>query len=253
MNQKSMSDANRNAWTHRTGEALVKVYGTPADFAEKILTDPKGHLWRTIDFLGDVKGKRIINLLGSSGRKAVPLALLGAEVTIVDISEQNMQYAVALAECAGVKIDYIIADVASFDITELKESFDIVLMELGIMHYFIDLKPLASLIYELLKPGGRYVLNEGHPIKKCIKMDSVDEPYLEGDYFDTSIVESTFAYSFALEGYEESNPPKVKMRRWTLGEIITVIAEANLTIKNLSESPGSLPHLPGHFTLLAIK
>ena len=87
---------------HRTDEALVKMYGTPADFAEKILADPEGHLWRTIDFLGDVKGKRIINLLGSNGRKAVPLALLGAGVTIVDISEPNRQYAVALAECAGL-------------------------------------------------------------------------------------------------------------------------------------------------------
>ena len=84
-------------------------------------------------------------------------------------------------------------------------------------------------------------------------MADVDEPYLEGDYFDTAIVEGPVAYAFALEGYEESNPPKVLIRRWTLGEIITDIAEANLTIKKMTETQGYLSHLPGHFTLLAIK
>jgi hypothetical protein len=97
------------------------------------------------------------------------------------------------------------------------------------------------------------VLDDSHPIKKCIKMDNVDTPYLEGDYFDTAVVESSVAYSSVLDNYEESKPPKVMMRRWTLGEIITAIAEANLTIKKMSESPGWQPHLPGHFTLTTTK
>ena len=244
---------NRKAWNHRTEEAWSILYGKPSVFAKQLAEDPKKHLSRTIDFLGDVSGKRIVNLLGSNGRKAVPLALLGADVTVVDISESNKRYAQALARCAGVEINYILGDILSFDTTKIHETFDIVFMELGIMHYFIDLAPVASLIYQLLKPGGRYVLDDSHPIKKCIKMDDVDTPYLEGDYFDPAVVESSVAYSSALDNYEESNPPKVMMRRWTLGEIITAIAEANLTIKKLSESPGWHPYLPGHFTLMAVK
>ena len=34
---------------------------------------------------GQVKGRSILTPLGSNGRKAVPLALLGADVTILDI------------------------------------------------------------------------------------------------------------------------------------------------------------------------
>jgi len=248
-----MSSANGRAWTHRTAEAWARLYGTPRELARKILDDPKSHLWRTIDFLGDVRGKKVANLLGSNGRKAIPLAILGADVTLVDISETNRQYALALADCAGVEIEYILSDVLALDTTALRESFDIVLMELGIMHYFIDLAPLTSLIYELLQPGGRFVLNEGHPISKCIKMINVDKPCLEGDYFDTAVVESPVAYAFALEDYEESDPPKVNMRKWTLGEIVTAIAEANLVIRKMTESPGIFPHLPGHFTILATK
>ena len=86
-----MSEANMKAWTHRTEEAWFKLYGSPSVCAQNIIDEgPEKKPHRTIDFLGDVNGKRIINLLGSHGRKAVPLALLGAEVTVVDISEAAM-------------------------------------------------------------------------------------------------------------------------------------------------------------------
>ena len=253
MNQNEMSDRNRSAWSHRTVEAWNKLYGSPSDVGEAIKENPRKQLWRTIDYLGEVKGKRIINLLGSNGRKAVPLALLGADVTVVDISEGNREYSLALAESVGVKINYILADVHSLDVTDLRDSFDIVLMELGIMHYFLDLNPLATLIFNLLKPGGRFVLNEGHPIKKCIKMDDVDEPYLTGNYFDDSLVEKPIAYNAAFEESEKEKLPKCVLRRWTLGEIVTAIARMNLTIRELTETPGQFNNLPGHFTLVATK
>lgn len=40
---------------------------------------------------------KIANPCGSNGRIAVPLALLGADVTIFDISEENKRYALELA------------------------------------------------------------------------------------------------------------------------------------------------------------
>ena len=85
------------------------------------------------------KGKRIINLLGSKGNKGVALALLGSDVTVVDISASNAKYANELADAAGVSIQYVVSDVLN---VQLSESFDIVLLELGVLHYFLDLKPL---------------------------------------------------------------------------------------------------------------
>ena len=253
MQQHEMSDRNKTAWSHRTVEAWNRLYGSPSEVCKVIKKNPRKQLWRTINSLGDVAGKRIINLLGSNGRKAVPLALLGADVTVLDISEGNMEYALALAKSVGVKINYILSDVLSLDLTSLRGAFDIVLMELGIMHYFLDLNPLATLIFDLLKTGGRFVLNESHPIKKCIKMDEVDEPFLKGNYFDDSIVENPIAYYAAFEEGEREELPKCLLRRWTLGEIVTAIARANLIIKELTETPGQHANLPGHFTLVAKK
>ena len=64
---------------------------------------------------------------------------LGSEVTVVDISASNAKYANELADAAGVSIQYVVSDVLN---VQLSESFDIVLLELGVLHYFLDLKPL---------------------------------------------------------------------------------------------------------------
>jgi SAM-dependent methyltransferase len=46
----------------------------------------------------------------------------------------------------------------------LAGGFDVVLMELGVLHYFVDLQPLMLVVQQLLAPGGRFVLREFHPV-----------------------------------------------------------------------------------------
>lgn len=58
-------------------------------------------------------GVKMINLMGSSGTKAVAAALLGAEVTCIDISPANVQYGQQLAKVAGVDVQFVVADVLS--------------------------------------------------------------------------------------------------------------------------------------------
>jgi threonine dehydrogenase-like Zn-dependent dehydrogenase len=49
--------------------------------------------------------------MGSNGTKAVALALLGAQVTVVDVSPGNAEYARQLATAAGVDLQYEVCDV----------------------------------------------------------------------------------------------------------------------------------------------
>ena len=106
---------------------------------QKLMKDPAREVDHYLPYIQSPKGKRIINLLGSKGNKAVALALLGADVTVVDISASNAKYANELADAAGVSIQYVVSDVLH---VQLSESFDVVLLELGVLHYFLDLKPL---------------------------------------------------------------------------------------------------------------
>jgi 2-polyprenyl-3-methyl-5-hydroxy-6-metoxy-1,4-benzoquinol methylase len=160
MNQSEMSAINQAAWNTSAYEAWVIENGTPTELAAKL--EPEKVLKRVLKHLGDLHGKKVANPLGSRGKAGVAMALLGAEVTIFDLSESSKRYATELASAANVKLEYLVTD---FMVLEAgKYNFDVVLMELGILHWFMDLNTLARQIRSILKTGGKLVVNDFHPI-----------------------------------------------------------------------------------------
>lgn len=262
LNQKQLSTRNEKSWNAAAYEAWTNRHGAPADYAKKIIEDPMREVDHYLPYIQSPKGKRIINLLGSKGNKAVSLALLGADVTVVDISASNAKYANELADAAGVSIEYVVSDVLH---VQLSESFDIVLLELGVLHYFLDLKPLFQKIATLLKEDGMLILRDYHPV--YTKLLGVDHPSFRanGNYFDEELIEDDVAYSILLTEAQKESLPKTTIRRWTLGEIVTTLAEEHFKIEKLVEEHG--PHqrwvfpstapegmeerVPGLYTLIA--
>lgn len=236
LNQKQLSTINEKSWNTAAYEAWTNRHGAPEDYAKKIMEDPTREVAHYLPYIQSPKGKRIINLLGSKGNKGVALALLGSDVTVVDISASNAKYANELADAAGVSIQYVVSDVLN---VQLSESFDIVLLELGVLHYFLDLKPLFQKIATLLKRDGMLILRDYHPV--YTKLLGVDHPSFKanGNYFDEELIEDDVAYSILLTEAQKESLPKTTIRRWTLGEIITTLAEERFKIEKLVEEHGS--------------
>lgn len=236
LNQKQLSTINEKSWNTAAYEAWTNRHGAPEDYAKKIMEDPTREVAHYLPYIQSPKGKRIINLLGSKGNKGVALALLGSDVTVVDISASNAKYANELADAAGVSIQYVVSDVLN---VQLSESFDIVLLELGVLHYFLDLKPLFQKIATLLKRDGMLILRDYHPV--YTKLLGVDHPSFQanGNYFDEELIEDDVAYSILLTEAQKESLPKTTIRRWTLGEIITTLAEERFKIEKLVEEHGS--------------
>ena len=88
-NQQETNINNREAWNEQAYEAWKNKYGIPEDVAKKISKDPHKILSVLNDRFGPVSGKKIANIMGSNGTKAIALALLGADVTIFDYSLGN--------------------------------------------------------------------------------------------------------------------------------------------------------------------
>ena len=86
---KSSLDSNEEAWNKETYDAWVKRLGSPKDAAKKIKENPTHSISTLYHKFGDLKGKKVMNLMGSNGNKAVALALLLANVTVVDFSKGN--------------------------------------------------------------------------------------------------------------------------------------------------------------------
>jgi len=232
----------QNPWNEDTYDAWVERFGTPLEAAVKLKMDPTVKLHPILQYFGDVKDKEIMNLMGSNGIKAVALALLGAKTAVVDISRGNAKYASELAQQAGVGVRYIIADVLQIPSEEVKSQYDIVFAELGIVHYFTDLKPFFEVVSGLLKKDGRFVLRDFHPITTKLissrgSTAKVRKHKVDGDYFDTSLEEKEVSYTKYLPEGVVIETTKVYWRRWTLGEVVTAAAEVGLTIRLLHEEP----------------
>lgn len=248
MDKQSM--INKNAWEYRAYEFWEKRDGTPMMKAKKIMEDPKGSLKKHQCYFEHVKELKIANLCGSNGRKAVPLSLLGAHVTVFDISEENRKYALELAKCANTSIDYIVGDIYDIDVMKYAESFDILYLEGGILHYFNDIDRLMNILFSILKRDGKMILSDYHPVSRCISADYKYKPI----YFDEKLYNDDLAYKQYFNKEEQEDFPDVLLRHYTLSDIINSVIRNGFNIEEFQEHRGwNDENIPWEFTILGRK
>ncbi len=199
---------------------------------------------------------KIANLCGSNGRKAVPLAIMGAKVTIFDISEENMKYAFELAKSADTSIDYVVGDIYGIDIQKYKDYFDILYLEGGILHYFTYINQFTEILYQISKKNAKLILSDFHPYRKIIPIGQGGESSLHtgGNYFDCDIHDGEVAYASQFDKDEQNDFPTCQLRYYTLSEIINAVICAGFVVKEFDEYPSlSDSKIPGEFTIYAEK
>lgn len=246
------SEINKIAWEYRAYEYWHKCNGTPEECAECIKADPLKKLKSHGKYFEDVEGLKIANPCGSCGRRAVALALLGARVTVFDISKENERYARELAEKAQVPLEYVVGDFYDIDLTRYEGDFDMVYLEGGVLHYFHDIKLLMAVLSRLLKKGGGFVLSDFHPFRKIVPINFFKSSIK--DYFNCQVIEGELAYKSFFTNEEQQEFPKCSLRLYTISEILNSTIEAGFIIKEFNEEPSWTDEtLPGEFTIYAIK
>ena len=249
---KDYSRQNKVAWEFDAYDFWVKTAGTPSERAREDMADPVGMLRRYAKYFDKYEGVRIANICGSCGKKAIPLALLGADVTIFDISEDNKRYACETAEAANVRIHFEVCDILEIDLSKYKAYFDVVFMEGGILHYFHDIDEFMKIMYALLKPGGKMICSDFHPFNKIQDSLGLEQPTMS--YFATEIFEGEMAHARFYEEDVRRRMPKCIYRKYTVSEILNSILQNGFTLKRFDEHPAwENEKLPGEFTAVAVK
>lgn len=251
--QESVTEQNKKSWNQQTYEALLNRFGTPEEAAIKLKENPTSRMKSLLPYLPALQGKKVANLMGSHGMKATAMSLMGADATVIDFSYENERYAKEVATKCGIDLTYIVADILKMDHHHDGE-FDVIVMELGILHYFLDLHPLFKVVSRLLKTGGTFVLQDFHPISTKLITSKGKKHKVDGNYFDPTIHKTVVAYEKHLTNEKEDSV--VLQRKWTLGEILTSMADEDLIIKQVSEEPNIKLHdrgIPKIFTVKATK
>lgn len=243
---------NKKAWEFNVYEFWVKQSGTPSERAKKDMENPIGMLKRYSEYFDSYQGVKVANICGSCGKKAIPLAILGAEVTVFDISQENKKYAVETAECANVKINYEVGDVLEIDLNKYEGYFDVVFMEGGILHYFHDIDAFMHIMYSLLKVKGKMICSDFHPFTKISDILELQQPSMS--YFSTEIFEGEMAQARFYEEAIRKQMPKCSYRKYSISEIINAVINNGFVLRKFDEHPAwTNERVPGEFTLIAYK
>ena len=243
---------HKAAWEYDAYHFWVQHNGTPEERAREDMANPRGMLRKYAGYFDRFEGVKIANICGSCGKKAIPLALLGAEVTVFDISEDNRRYAMETAQAAKVSIGYEVGDVMEIDLNRFGGVFDIVFMEGGILAYFHDIDAFMGIMYALLKPGGKMICSDFHPIIKIMDTLKLETPSM--GYFSTDVFEGEMAHARFYEEKIRKQFPKCLYRRYTISEIINAIINSGFTLKRFDEHPAwEEKTLPGEFTAIAVR
>jgi ubiquinone/menaquinone biosynthesis C-methylase UbiE len=111
----------------------------------------------TFEWLGDLHGKRVLELGCGPGDYTVMMARRGAQVIAIDIAPASVDITCQRAECSGVTPVYL-AWMAAEQLAFPAETFDWV-VGFGVLHH-ADLSAVGPEVRRVLRPGGRAIFRE---------------------------------------------------------------------------------------------
>jgi SAM-dependent methyltransferase len=224
-------ETNRAHW-----DALAAVHGQDAYYdAEALIGGAdtlRGHEDGAVrEAVGEVAGLDVLHLQCHIGFDSISLARRGARVIGADFSPASLAKARELAARAGVEVRFVEADATALP-TALHGRFDLVYSTMGVLCWIEDIGAWMRSVHAALRPGGKLVLVEIHPLYNMIGAREpllLDFPYAAdgprrfeepGSYADreadvTVATEIVYAHS--------------------LGETLTAAIEAGLRIDALHE------------------
>ena len=190
-----------------------------------------------IEMVGDVAGRSLLHLQCHFGIDTLSWARLGARVTGADLSPAAIDLARTLADELGFpEARFVRSNL--YDLPgALDGVFDVVYTSRGVLGWLPDIRGWARVVAHFLAPGGRFFITEVHPVIQALEDEDVQPgelrlryPYWEHPEPLVFEVKGSYADRDADIGEKVEHG-------WDhgLGEIVTALIEAGLTIESLVE------------------
>jgi len=216
---------NRESWNNKTTIHLTSEFYDLKGFlnGQSSLNDIESNL------LGDVKGKSILHLQCHFGQDSISLSRLGAEVTGVDLSDKAIDNARQIAKDTGSDTNFICCNIYDLP-AHLEKQFDMVYTSYGTIGWLPDLDQWAEIISRYLKPGGKFVFVEFHPV---VWMFDDDFEEIKYNYFNSGAIVETENGTYADKTANITQ--KYVMWNHGLAEVMNSLIKNGLQINSFDE------------------
>lgn len=225
MNSENYLQINKQTWNNKVSIHVASDFYEQEEFISGKITLPQTDL----EALGDVNGKRILHLQCHFGQDSLSLARLGAKVTGIDFSEEAITKAKDLNKTLGLDAEFICSDVYD-TLQHITEKYDIVYTSYGTIGWLPDIDKWAAVISGALKPNGKLVFFEFHPVVWMFDNDFNEVFY---NYFKSEPIleEETGTYA------DRTAEVAYKTITWnhSLSEVFQSLLKQNIKIKYFKE------------------
>jgi SAM-dependent methyltransferase len=228
-------EVNRATWDERApAHAASPDYGF-----DRFIKDPE-HLSDVVRFdlprLGDIQGLRGVHLQCHIGTDTLSLARLGAHMTGLDLSPASLEQARLLAARAGPPVEFVEGEVYEAVSLLGSEAFEFVFTGIGALCWLPSIRRWAGVVADLLAPGGRLFIREGHPMMWALEDERadgllvVDFPYHEREEPMVFEDEETYVQTEIKFSHNLTH-------NWNhgLGEIVTALLDVGMELTMLVE------------------
>ena len=207
-------------------------------------------------YAGEIEGKEVLCLGSGGGQQSAAFGLLGARVTVLDLSETQLERDRQAASHYGFQVTTIQGDIR--DLSQLEDkAYEIVWHGFSI-NFVPEVGPVLDGAVRVIRPAGLYYLMFANPfIHSTVDDESWDgegyrlrHPYIDGqettglqDGWDQWDIEGDDGASVKVQGPKEF--------RHNLSTVLNGLAERGFVLLRLEEDrlgdseaePGSWPHL----------
>ena len=222
--------ANRR-WWDAAAPAYLAEHGTDLGDAD-FLWCPEGLREADAHLLGDVAGRRVLEIGCGSAPCARWLRSAGADVVALDLSAGMLARAAELNRSTGLDVPLIQADAAALPVGDA--SVDLACSAFGGLPFVADAGSVFSEVARVLRPGGRFVASVNHPLRWPFP----DSP----DPEDLRVVSSYFDRTPYVETDDDGRTVYVEHHR-TVGDWVRAVVGSGLVLVDLVEpewTPGRI-------------
>lgn len=178
-----------------------------------------------VHLLGEVRGRRVLEIGAGSGQCSRWLAGQGAEVVASDLSHAMLATGARIDRRAtGRPLPLVQCDGRLLPFAD--DSFDVVFTAYGVIPFVADSDVVLREACRVLRPGGRFVFSTTHPIRWAFP----DDPGPHG----LTVTQSYFDRTPYVEQDASGRATYVEHHR-TLGDRVREITAAGLSLVDLVE------------------
>ena len=216
-----MSADNRAAWNAISSE-YQSSHRIPTDDAHY---GPRAPPERELRLVGDVAGKRLLEIGCGGGQCAIAFAKRGAIAAGKDLSEEQLAFARALAAREEVRVSFYHGTVE--DLSEFGSASQDIVFSAWALPYVEDLARCFQEVHRVLTPRGLFVFSLGHPVN-----------YMMSHRGTPWVVERGY-WAGAQEWHWDDDPSKPRFREFsrTVGETFQLLRDAGFLVDRILEPP----------------